>query len=119
VQASRAIYPHPDIGEAIRLVTPGVRRWQSWSRAPGRSVADYLTADHALLGPPELLVAELAADPSLAGITDLLVNFVPGVPEHEEHLRLLRSSAEDVAPALGWASAAHLAADGPKGNGRR
>lgn len=116
VQASRAVYPHPDVAEAVRLVTPGVRRWQSWTSAgedrAGQSVEEYLAADHALLGPPELLAAELAADPSLVGITDLLVSFVPGVPEHEEHLRLLRSSAEDVAGALGWAPAGDLADTG-------
>ena len=110
VQASRAVYPHPDSAAATRLVTPGVRRWQSWTTAGGdrkdTSVEQYLADDHALLGPPELLAAELATDPALADITDLLVSFVPGVPEPAEHVRLLRSTAQDVAGELGWTPAA-------------
>ncbi len=112
VQASRAIYPHPDRDEALRLVTPGVRRWQSWTTQGGdrldESVADYLVRDNALLGPPDELAGALAADPSLAGITDLLVSFVPGVPEPAEHLRLLHSAAHDVAVELGWRPAHDL-----------
>jgi len=106
VLASRAVYPHPDPVEAARLVAPGVRRWQSWTTAGGphadQSVEEYLAADNALLGPPDRLARELAADPALAGVTDLLVSFVPGVPDPDEHVRLLRSAAQDVAGALGW-----------------
>ncbi|MGW6129097.1 LLM class flavin-dependent oxidoreductase [Cellulomonas sp. NPDC055163] len=104
VLVSRAVYPHPDAREAVRLVTPGVRRWQSWSTGGGaaQGVEEYLADDHALLGPPDALAAELAADPALADVTDLLVSFVPGVPDHDEHLRLLRSAAHDVAGRLGW-----------------
>ena len=110
VLASRAIYPHPDVAEAVRLVTPGVRRWQSWTSHGGdrgpTGVEEYLADDHALLGPPENLATELAADPALAGITDLLVSFVPGVPEPAgTPQRLLRSAARDVAGALGWSPA--------------
>ncbi|GAA1595054.1 LLM class flavin-dependent oxidoreductase [Actinoplanes couchii] len=133
VQVSRAVYPHHDRDEAIRLVTPGVRRWQSWLPAAagpgvssggraassaglsvaspaglsvaspaGLSVADYLRADHALLGPPEIIAAALSEDPALERITDLLVSFVPGVPALGEHLRLLTTTARDLAPRLGW-----------------
>lgn len=106
VQVSRAVYPHPDRAEAVRLVTPGVRRWQSWLSSrrdvANLGVEEYLEADHALLGPPEALAAELAADPALRQVTDLLVNFVPGVPESGEHLRLLTSAARELAPLLGW-----------------
>ncbi|MEU4227893.1 LLM class flavin-dependent oxidoreductase [Nonomuraea sp. NPDC026600] len=106
VQVSRAVYPHPDRAEAIRSVTPGARRWQGWLSAKrdvaGLSVEEYLEADRALLGPPEALAAELAADPALRQITDLLVSFVPGVPEFDEHLRLLTSVARELAPRLGW-----------------
>lgn len=113
IQASRAVYPHPDRAAALELVTPGVRRWQSWAPA-GRGienlgVAEYLDADHALVGPAAELAAELAADPSLAAITDLLVSFVPGVPEPDEHLRLLAATAGELAPALGWSPAARPA----------
>lgn len=110
VLVSRAVYPHPDLDEAVRLLTPGVRRWQSWAvggpditaeRSCG-SVAQYLADDHALFGPPAGLADELAGDPALADITDLLVSFVPGVPDPVEHVRLLRSAAADVAGALGW-----------------
>ncbi|WP_432923326.1 LLM class flavin-dependent oxidoreductase [Microbispora sp. CA-135349] len=106
VQVSRAVYPHPDRAEAVRLVTPGVRRWQSWLSSR-REVADlgveeYLEADHALLGPPEALAAELAADPALRQVTDLLVSFVPGVPAFDEHVRLLTAGARELAPLLGW-----------------
>ncbi len=108
VLASRAIYPHPDVAEAVRLVTPGVRRWQSWTTEGGArrptDVEQYLADDHALLGPPADLAAELTGDPALAGITDLLVSFVPGVPEPDEHGRLLRAAA-DLAGALGWTPA--------------
>ncbi|GAA2524901.1 LLM class flavin-dependent oxidoreductase [Winogradskya humida] len=106
VQVSRAVYPHPDLAEAARLVTPGARRWQSWLSAR-RDVADltveeYLAADHALLGPAETLAAELATDPALREITDLLISFVPGVPDFAEHRRLLAAGARDLAPLLGW-----------------
>ncbi|WNI14275.1 LLM class flavin-dependent oxidoreductase [Actinacidiphila sp. ITFR-21] len=110
IQVSRAVYPAPDRAAAVRAVAPGVRRWQSWF--PGRedgarlSVEEYLDHDRALLGPAELIAERLAADPALAAGTDLLVSFVPGVPEFAEHLRLLRSAAEDVAPLLGWRPAA-------------
>jgi alkanesulfonate monooxygenase SsuD/methylene tetrahydromethanopterin reductase-like flavin-dependent oxidoreductase (luciferase family) len=97
VQVSRAVYPHPDRAEAVRLVTPGVRRWQSWSSAPdGLSVDDYLAADHALLGPAEEIAAELASDPAVRAATDLLISFVPGVPGFDEHLRLLTAGAQDL-----------------------
>jgi hypothetical protein len=103
---SRAVYPHPDMAEAVRLVTPGVRRWQSWSTHgdPRRTdtVEEYLATDHALIGPSAGLADELAADPALRNVTDLLVSFVPGVPDHDEHLRLLEESARNLAPRLGW-----------------
>jgi alkanesulfonate monooxygenase SsuD/methylene tetrahydromethanopterin reductase-like flavin-dependent oxidoreductase (luciferase family) len=106
VQVSRAVYPHPDHAEAVRLVTPGVRRWQSWSTHgdPRRTdtVEQYLATDHALVGPSVGLADKLAADPALRNVTDLLVSFVPGVPDHDEHLRLLEDSARDLAPRLGW-----------------
>jgi alkanesulfonate monooxygenase SsuD/methylene tetrahydromethanopterin reductase-like flavin-dependent oxidoreductase (luciferase family) len=106
VQVSRAVYPHPDRDEALRLVTPGVRRWQKWSTHgdPRRTdtVEQYLATDHALIGPGGELADALAADPALRDATDLLVSFVPGVPEHDEHLRLLKAGAQDLAPRLGW-----------------
>ncbi|MFI5934659.1 LLM class flavin-dependent oxidoreductase [Actinoplanes sp. NPDC051494] len=110
VQLSRAVYPHPSRAEAVRLVTPGVERWQSWQSAR-RDVADlgveeYLTADHALLGPSEAIAAELAADPALRQTTDLLLSFVPGVPDFAEHRRLLTAGAHEIAPLLGWRPAA-------------
>ena len=52
----RAVYPHPDRAEALRRVTPGVRRWQSWSpRAAARQldVDAYVETDGALLGPSD------------------------------------------------------------------
>ncbi|KAA0109708.1 LLM class flavin-dependent oxidoreductase [Mycolicibacterium sp. P9-22] len=106
VQVSRAVYPHPDRAEALRLVTPGVQRWQSWSTHgdPRRTdtVEQYLATDHALVGPSAELADELAADPALREATDLLISFVPGVPDHDEHLRLLVAGARDLAPRLGW-----------------
>ena len=114
VQASRAVYPHPDVAAAVRLVAPGVRRWQSWSGHGDQTVEEYLAADHALLGPPETLAAELSTDPTVSQITDLLVSFVPGVPEPDEHRRLLRAAADEVAATLGWRPAAHLV---PTGSG--
>jgi alkanesulfonate monooxygenase SsuD/methylene tetrahydromethanopterin reductase-like flavin-dependent oxidoreductase (luciferase family) len=106
VQVSRAVYPHKDHAEAVRVVTPGVRRWQSWSTHgdPRRTdtVEEYLATDHALIGPSAELADKLASDPALRNVTDLLVSFVPGVPDHDEHLRLLEDSATDLAPRLGW-----------------
>jgi alkanesulfonate monooxygenase SsuD/methylene tetrahydromethanopterin reductase-like flavin-dependent oxidoreductase (luciferase family) len=103
VQVSRAVYPHPDRAEAVRLVTPGVRRWQSWLSArrdvAGLSVEDYLAADRALLGPADEIAAELAADPALRRATDLLISFVPGVPDFAEHVRLLAASAKELVPS--------------------
>ncbi|NIY62676.1 LLM class flavin-dependent oxidoreductase [Streptomyces malaysiensis] len=106
VQVSRAVYPHPDSAGALRAVAPGVRRWQSWAsrrRADTEvGVEEYLERDRALLGPAGAIAESLAADPSLAGATDLLVSFVPGVPGFDEHIRLLTATAREVAPLLGW-----------------
>ncbi|MCQ8187623.1 LLM class flavin-dependent oxidoreductase [Streptomyces rugosispiralis] len=106
VQVSRAVYPHRDGASAIRAVTPGVSRWQSWgSRRRDDielSVEEYLERDRSLLGPAGAIAESLAADPSLTGITDLLVSFVPGVPEFDEHIRLLTATAREIAPRLGW-----------------
>ncbi|AZG47764.1 LLM class flavin-dependent oxidoreductase [Gordonia insulae] len=106
VQVSRAVYPHADRAEAIRLVTPGVRRWQSWSThgdpRQTDTVEDYLAADRALIGPSADLADQLSDDPALRDVTDLLISFVPGVPDHDEHLRLLEAGARELAPLLGW-----------------
>jgi len=111
VQVSRGLYPHPDRAEALRRVTPGVRRWQSWSpRAAARQldVDAYIETDGSLLGPIEQIAAALAGDPALREITDLLISFVPGVPDHTEHLRLLTAGARELAPLLGWQSSSQL-----------
>lgn len=100
VQVSRAVYPHPDRESAVRLVTPGIRRWQGWTSGADLSVEEYLAADRALLGPVDGIAAELGADPAVQRATDLLVSFVPGVPDHDEHLRLLTTTARDLAPLL-------------------
>jgi alkanesulfonate monooxygenase SsuD/methylene tetrahydromethanopterin reductase-like flavin-dependent oxidoreductase (luciferase family) len=105
VQVSRAVYPHEDLDKAVRLVTPGVRRWQSWHSNKAlaeASVEEYLRLDRALIGPADGIAESLARDPALAGVTDLLLSFVPGVPSFDEHVRLLTSGARDVATALGW-----------------
>ena len=59
-------------------------------------------------GPSEQIAAALAADPALRDITDLLISFVPGVPDHTEHLRLLTAGARELAPLLGWHSSSQL-----------
>ncbi|MEE6167437.1 MULTISPECIES: LLM class flavin-dependent oxidoreductase [unclassified Mycolicibacterium] len=114
VQVSRAVYPHPDRREALRRVTPGVLRWQSWTTSGALpsplSVEEYLHRDRALVGPSEELAAQLAGDPALRNMTDLLVSFVPGVPDHDEHLRLLEAAAREIAPALGWHAASETLA---------
>ena len=106
VQVSRAVYPSTDRAAAVRAVSSGVRRWQSWTSAPrgepALGVEDYLERDRALLGPPETIAAALAADPALTAATDLLVSFVPAVPDPDEHLALLTRTARHVAPLLGW-----------------
>ena len=106
VQISRAVYPNADRAAAVHAVTPGVHRWQSWISAqrgePELGIEEYLKRDRALIGPPEEVAASLAADPALAAATDLLVSFVPGVPEPDEHLRLLTDTVRQVAPLLGW-----------------
>jgi len=118
VQVSRAVYPHADREEAVRLVAPGVRRWQSWStHGDSRqtdSVEQYLATDRALIGPGSELADALAADPALQHATDLLVSFVPGVPDPDEHLRLLEACAHDLAPRLGWRPSAPLEPGRPR-----
>ncbi|WOC11433.1 LLM class flavin-dependent oxidoreductase [Gordonia sp. MP11Mi] len=118
VQVSRAVYPHRDRAEAVRSVTPGVRRWQGWSthgeEKPAVTVEEYLAADRALIGPSEEIALELTADPALRHVTDLLVSFVPGVPDFDEHLRLLTDTATELAPLLGWLPARRLAEMGAR-----
>jgi alkanesulfonate monooxygenase SsuD/methylene tetrahydromethanopterin reductase-like flavin-dependent oxidoreductase (luciferase family) len=109
VLLSRSVYPHPDPDAAVREVTPGIRRWTAW--APELSgmgsvgVAEYLRRDHTLLGSPNHIAAQLQSDPVLSESSDLLVSFVPGVPDFDEHVRLLTTTANDVAPQLGWSPA--------------
>ncbi|MFC3493829.1 LLM class flavin-dependent oxidoreductase [Glycomyces rhizosphaerae] len=99
VQVTRAVYPHPDRDEALRLVVPGVRRRTPAADLP---IEEYLARDPVFLGPPDRIASELAADPALRQATDLLVSFAPGVPDLPEHVRLLTAAATELAPRLGW-----------------
>jgi alkanesulfonate monooxygenase SsuD/methylene tetrahydromethanopterin reductase-like flavin-dependent oxidoreductase (luciferase family) len=123
VQVSRALYPHKDRRSAIDAVTAGVRRWQTWlppeRGLSGLSVEEFITQDQTLIGPAETIAEGLSADPALVHVTDLLVSFVPGVPDFAEHVRLLAASAHDIAPLLGWHPAdAAIAQSAPPGSGR-
>ena len=122
VQVSRAVYPHKDRRTAINAVTAGVRRWQTWlppeRGVAGLSVEEFITQDQTLIGPAESIAEGLAADPALVHVTDLLVSFVPGVPDFAEHVRLLTAAAQDIAPLLGWHPAdAAIAQIAPPGSG--
>lgn len=113
VLVSRAVYPDADRDRALRVLEPGARRWQSWiGKAHGDrpgiadlSPEEYLFGDRTRFGPAKEVADGLAADVALRSATDLLVSFVPAVPDVEEHERLLRSVATDVAPRLGWSPA--------------
>jgi hypothetical protein len=48
------------------------------------------------IAPPDELATTLAADPALRHATDLLVSFVPGVPDFDEHVRLLTATAREL-----------------------
>ena len=108
VLVSRAVYPDADRGTALRKLTPGARRWQSWFSALGRSGVDevtpeeYLVRDHTRFGPADQIAASLAEDPGVASATELLVSFPPAVPSFDEHRRLLEETANGVAARLGW-----------------
>ena len=65
-------------------------------------MADYLSSDGALVGPAQQIAADLARDPALRQVSDLLISFVPGVPDHAEHRRLLTATTQELAPLLGW-----------------
>lgn len=111
VLVSRALYPHPDAEAAVRALAPGVRRWQAWAPeqadTAAQDVRDYLHHDYTLYGHPDHCAAQLDSDPAVRASTDLLVSFVPAVPDHQEHLRLLTTTANDVASQLGWHPVPH------------
>ncbi|MCU1527595.1 MAG: alkane 1-monooxygenase [Frondihabitans sp.] len=108
ILVSRAVYPHADESTALAALTPGAARWQQWLGRLGHhgvaeaTAEEFLDRDHTRFGSPERIAEGLARDPALREATDLLVSFVPGAPDHAEHLRLIRDTADQIAPHLGW-----------------
>ncbi|MGO3884652.1 MAG: LLM class flavin-dependent oxidoreductase [Mycetocola sp.] len=106
VLVSRAVYPADSREQARERLTPGALRWQEWLAALGRpgvaevSAEEFLRIDRSHYGRPDDIAAALAADPAVALSTELLVSFPPAVPSLDEHLRLLRDTAEQVWPRL-------------------
>lgn len=104
---SRIVYPAADKRTAQAQLEKGILRSSARMVKAGKfpaglSTVAYFKRFHAFYGHPEEVAAELAADEVLPHITDLIVQFNPGVPSLDQALKAFELIATQVAPALGW-----------------
>lgn len=104
---SRTVYPAVDKRTAQAELQEGVLRFAQFMVNQGKFPAGLTTEEyfkrlHIFYGNPEEVAAGLATDQVLPYVTDLICQFNPGIPTHEQSLRVLERIAREVAPALGW-----------------
>ncbi|MBX3014787.1 MAG: LLM class flavin-dependent oxidoreductase [Caldilineaceae bacterium] len=104
---SRIVYPAADKRTAQAQLEQGILRSSARMVKTGKfpaglSTEAYFKRFHAFYGHPEEVAAELASDEVLPYITDLIVQFNPGVPTLDNALKAFELIATQVAPALGW-----------------
>jgi putative FMN-dependent luciferase-like monooxygenase len=107
ILGSRSVFVADDRAEAHRLALAGLRRAIPQMRAaghpvPGDSLEELVAGSDAHLGTPDDVIASLAADATLARVTDLVVQVHAMDPPHPFILRSIELMAERVAPAFGW-----------------
>jgi alkanesulfonate monooxygenase SsuD/methylene tetrahydromethanopterin reductase-like flavin-dependent oxidoreductase (luciferase family) len=113
---SRTVYPALDKRTAQAELETGVLRFAQYmikeKRFPaGLSTEDYFKRLHIFYGHPEEVIAGLQSDQVLPLVTDLICQFNPGIPTHQQTLKVLEHIAKEVAPALGWRPQPALAAN--------
>lgn len=104
---SRIVYPAADKRTAQAQLEAGILRSSARMVKTGKfpaglSTEEYFKRFHAFYGHPEEVATELAADEVLPHITDLIVQFNPGVPTLDQAVKAFELIATQVAPALGW-----------------
>jgi putative FMN-dependent luciferase-like monooxygenase len=107
ILGSRSVFVADDRAEARHFALLGLRRFVTYARAAGFTLAgdtldELLLASDAHVGTPEEVIASLAADRTLERVTDLVVQVHPLDPPHRLILRSIELVADKVAPAFGW-----------------
>jgi putative FMN-dependent luciferase-like monooxygenase len=108
---SRAVYPAADRATAIAHLDQGVADYidimiQRGFFPAGLSQAAYYARSHIHYGHPEDVIASLQSDLVLPLASELICQVHPGHPTPDQITRALERIASEVAPALGWHSAA-------------
>jgi alkanesulfonate monooxygenase SsuD/methylene tetrahydromethanopterin reductase-like flavin-dependent oxidoreductase (luciferase family) len=104
---SRTVYPAADKRTAQAELEAGVLRFVELQVKQGKFPAgltaeEYFERLHIAYGHPEQVIDHLANDLVFPVVSDLIVQFNPGLPTHKQALRVLERIATEVAPALGW-----------------
>jgi putative FMN-dependent luciferase-like monooxygenase len=107
ILASRTVFVADDDKEALRLAEIGLGRHRARLTRLGRATGDgslhaMIAAMDVHLGTPDIVIASLKTDTTLARSTDLAVQVHSIDPPHPFILRSIELVAEVVAPALGW-----------------
>lgn len=107
ILASRSVFVGDDRGQALAFAETGLRRIEQRFKAAGHEVADstlsaLIRAFDTHVGTAGDVTASLAADRTLAHVTDLAVQVHSVDPPHAFILRSLELFATEVAPALGF-----------------
>jgi alkanesulfonate monooxygenase SsuD/methylene tetrahydromethanopterin reductase-like flavin-dependent oxidoreductase (luciferase family) len=102
---SRTVYPAADKATALRAMQEGVMRNVRSLIAQGQlppdlSLEQYCARLNIVYGHPQEIVQTLRADRVLSSATDLIVQFSPAEPSHQDALRMLEQIAIEVAPHL-------------------
>jgi alkanesulfonate monooxygenase SsuD/methylene tetrahydromethanopterin reductase-like flavin-dependent oxidoreductase (luciferase family) len=111
---SRFVFPAKDRQTALRAIAPDVlaaaQRFSHNGMFPaGIDEQEALRRFHSFYGHPEEIVAAFQREKVLPVATDLITQFNPAVLDHDDAVRGLELIATQVAPALGWKSAASSA----------
>ena len=113
IVGSRSVFVADTRAEALRLAEIGLRRSAArFAASGGGGLADragpeaplerLIAAYDVHVGTPEDVIASLAADSTLARVTDLVCQVHSVDPPHAAILRSIELVATEVAPALGW-----------------
>lgn len=117
IMASRSVYVADDRAEALRFAEIGLTRFNERLKAAGRPVRSgtlpkMIAAADLHIGTPDEVIASLAADPTLARVSDVAVQVHPVDPPHACTSRSMELFAMRVAPALGWVDDARTGRQG-------
>lgn len=110
VTASRTVFVADSRDEALRFAEVGLRRGAEGLRRQGQQFPDdsleaLITLTDTHLGTPDQVAESLASDRTLERATEIAFQVHSVDAPHEHVLRSIELFAEQVAPALGWATA--------------